>query len=228
MRYRDKLYEYKVTSESNNNERKRNFNHSLGYSRGMSGFGCTYIFVFISLIFSFFEIIRMEDVEEVNAYIQVVFFVSLIVFIFNLFEYHFYKKNLVTKERGIKVRGFISDIGIKVKSYKNDVKIKYYLIVEYTEPSGCVKKYKTPILDFDPFKCLGSKECSVYLYDGHVFVTDFIEKEGSEIVFFVEDYPELREENIRKKHFLNLFLEFLIPIVIVVIMGCFLKLFNII
>ena len=33
----------------------------------------------------------------------------------------------------------------------------------------------------------------------HVFVSDFVKKTGSEIVFFIEDFPEVQVDNINKK-----------------------------
>ena len=104
---------------------------------------------------------------------------------------------------------------IKVKTYEDDVKINFSLVVEYNDPyTGKLKKYKTPHVNFDPMKELGSKECGVYIYKGHVFVSDFVKKTGSEIVFFIEDFPEVQIDNINKKIILSRILYFIVSLVI--------------
>ena len=207
----DNLEKYRNRERFNRN----NYNPSLGYSRGLPGFGCSILFFIVAFVFSLSDIFDAETTEQGLEILRIIIFLTFLVFIYNLVEYRFYKNNLITKQNGVRVNGFISDIKIKVKSYEDDIKLKYRLIVDYTDPfSGKLINYKTPELNFDPFDDLGSRECSVYIYKGHVFVTDFVKKVNSEIVFFVEDYPQLHPANVKRQHYMNRILKFIVPIAV--------------
>lgn len=66
----------------------------------------------------------------------------------------------------------ISEVGIQ--------KI-YRLLVEYKDPkTKKIKTFYTPPLNFDPKKELGSKKCTVYIYQEELYITDFIRKTNKE------------------------------------------------
>ena len=43
---------------------------------------------------------------------------------------------------------------------------------------------------------------------------DFVKKVNSEIVFFVEDYPQLHPANVKRQHYMNRILKFIVPIAV--------------
>ena len=59
-----------------------------------------------------------------------------------------------------------------------DFYTSYGLIIEYLD-NGQVIKYKTPSLNFNPKRTLGSNKCSIYLYNDEVYATDFIKARSS-------------------------------------------------
>ena len=99
------------------------------------------------------------------------------------------KKYKYIKENGKRVDGTI----LKPSSYNyrevDHVETCYTVIVEYKNPKdGSMVTYETPSLSFIPSDKLGSKKCSVYILDDHVYVTDFVEKaRGEKSVFQLED-----------------------------------------
>lgn len=122
----------------------------------------------------------------------VILCISIIVFIIimlaTLLQYNKDKKKMCVytkvKQNGIKVNG-------KILNYKrymeyvnvNDIIFHYTLLIEFTNPnSNETKKIETPYLNFVPPKALGSKNCSVYIYNEEVYVTDFVNiRDGEKI-----------------------------------------------
>lgn len=127
-----------------------------------------------------------------NDILTVILCISIIVFIIimvaTLLQYNKDKKrcNIYTKikQNGIRVNG-------KILNYKrymeylngNDIIFHYTLLIEFINPNNNeTKRIETPYLNFVPLKALGSKDCSVYIYNEDVYITDFVNiRDGEKI-----------------------------------------------
>lgn len=138
------------------------------------------------------------------------------IFIFIIFfpeakkKYKERKRLKEIKEKGIKVEGNIIDY--KTYSTRNseinnviDKSYYYTVIVEYVDPHTKEKKeYETLGLAFDAHHCLGSKKCSVYVYENEVYVTDFIPvNKGEENIWarengYYNDVENVKSEEVKK------------------------------
>lgn len=177
---------------------RRKNKDELGYMFGAKNFGFS-IFIFALFILSNIrELINCTSIFDfASDYIFVIFF-FLFIFIYNVIEILFYKRNLKIKKYGIKVNGYISKVEYKVR-YKT---LRYYLYVEYTDyNTGEKRVYKTPTLNFNPIEMLGSKQCGVYIYKKNVFVSDFVKNENEESIWSDEELNHLDEANLNKNYF---------------------------
>ncbi|MBQ7105736.1 MAG: hypothetical protein IJN90_07760 [Bacilli bacterium] len=202
----------------------------LGYRFGTNNFYFSIFVLIICFIFSIRPLIDAESKAEFFNVILVNLFVFAPFFIFNLIEIWFYKRNINIKKHGVRVDGFISDIGCKVADNQRK-SLKYYLFVEYNDPaSGKLITYKTPILNFNPIFKIGSKVCSVYIYKNKVFVSDFVPNEGTPL-WHIEDLPHLSQPSLKRKFIISNLLDILSPVImggIVLIIFYILRFLNII
>lgn len=114
------------------------------------------------------------------------------------------------KEKGIKVEGNIIDYktySTRNSEFKNVIDEAHYytVLVEYVDPHTKEKtQYETPGLSFDAHHCLGSKKCSVYVYENEVYVTDFIPvNKGEENIWskengYYNDVENVKSEEVKK------------------------------
>ena len=79
----------------------------------------------------------------------------------------------------------------------------YTVKIRYIDPFTFQEKtYKTPPLNFNPKYKLGSRECSVYIKDNEIYVSDFIERRKGENIIWTteeigqEDYKKDLEQSI--------------------------------
>ena len=82
-------------------------------------------------------------------------------------------------------------------SFGNEHRSCYTVIVEYVNPYTNEKShYETPELSFDAHRCLGSKKCSVYIFNDKLYVTDFVKlNKGEENIWAKENdyYKEIAD-----------------------------------
>lgn len=98
-------------------------------------------------------------------------------------------KNNSIKNNGIKVYGKI----LEYKGDNSDDTTKYTLLVEYKDPyTQQLKSYETPHIGFS-INDLGSRECSVYVYNDDIYVTEFVLVEDGEKSIWVKENPFLEE-----------------------------------
>lgn len=186
----------------------------LRYIRGRNNFYLT-IFVFgFYFVVGMLMLLSEDDDFTLSGYLFYFVIFVVPVFIYNLIDFIFYKKYEKIEKYGVRVDGFISNIGYKVDDHEKKT-IKYYLVVDYNDPlSGKFCTYKTPCINFDPIKRLGSRKCSVYVYKRSVYVTDFVKNEGTEPVLHYEDFNLLDCSNIKLRFFGNMiFKRIILPLV---------------
>lgn len=89
----------------------------------------------------------------------------------------------------------------------------YTVSIRYIDPFTFQEKnYKTPPLNFNPKNKLGSRECSVYIKDNEIYVSDFVERRKGENVIWTseemaqEDYKKDLEQSLVLGIFLILFI----------------------
>lgn len=186
----------------------------LRYIRGSNNFYLTiFVFGFYFVVGTIMLLSRNDDFTLSGYLFSFVIFV-VPVFIYNLIDFMFYKKYEKIEKYGVRVDGFISNIGYRVDNHEKRT-IKYYLVVDYNDPvSGKFCTYKTPCVNFNPIYCLGSRNCSVYVYKRSVYVTDFVKNEGAEPVLRSEDFNLLNDANINLRFFGNMiFKRIIFPLV---------------
>lgn len=137
------------------------------------------------------------------------------------------------KEKGIKVEGNIIDYktySTRKSEFKNVIDEAYYytVTVEYIDPHTKEKiKYETPGLSFDAHHCLGSKKCSVYVYENEVYVTDFIPvNKGEENIWARENGYYNDVENVKSAEMKKFMMFHAIIVILFIIVGLFLVFWN--
>ncbi|MBR3281043.1 MAG: hypothetical protein IKI57_04290 [Clostridia bacterium] len=97
------------------------------------------------------------------------------------------KKYKEIRKKGTKVTGKIIAWGVDPGSI--DLPDTYCVYVSYTDLAGNQKEFKTPTLNFNPKRRLGSMDCSVYLFEDDVYVTDFIKATNDSMRVFKDTEP---------------------------------------
>lgn len=138
------------------------------------------------------------------------------------------------KEKGTKAEGNIIDYktySTRNSEFKNVIDEAYYytVIVEYVDPHTKEKtQYETPGLSFDAHHCLGSKKCSVYVYENEVYVTDFIPvNKGEENIWARENGYYNDAENVKSEEVKKIILMQTIIVIISILIVLFIVFWNI-
>ncbi len=93
------------------------------------------------------------------------------------------------KQKGTKTTGII--IGWSYGKIDSDF---HHVYVSYTDLHGEQKVFKTPDLNFNPKYTLGSTDCTVYLYEDEVYVTDFKKAINTSVRVFKDVKPSSDDE----------------------------------
>ena len=112
----------------------------------------------------------------------------LIICLVNLKDIRKIKK---IKEKGTVVNGTIIAWDLDV-SYGEYSSINYYVYVRYNDLNQEEKIFKTPSLNFNPKRHLGSANCRVYLFDNDVYVTNFVNAKTKDECIFKDTEPGLK------------------------------------
>jgi len=100
------------------------------------------------------------------------------------------------RQKGTKVTGKIIAWGTEPGALDlPDTPIVY---VSYTDLSRNQNVFKTPSLNFNPKRTLGSLDCSVYLFENDVYVTDFVKATNNAMRVF-KDVKASSDEEIFNK-----------------------------
>lgn len=159
-------------------------------------FSCFFIFVLITSIIA----AMLTGAESKDMLVEFVgialfaLFIYIILFINDKKKDKFRKELINIKKNGIKVEGTL----IKFNKYTtrfvradhgSEYSFHYTVTVEYTNPYTNERvQYETPELSFDAHHSLGSKKCSVYIFEDKVYVTDFMKRtKGEENIWAQED-----------------------------------------
>lgn len=151
---------------------------------------------------------------------------SIIVLVNNIKGYKFYKKNQEIKNNGRRINGYVSSFEYSVTNGKYQ-RAEYTLVINYIDPfSGINCVYKTPVVNFDIFNDLGSRNCSVYLYNDMIYVSDYIRKMPNDSYVWEESIisqynPQKLVKDASKKRLKSIGLFFLILILILLFFGIF-------
>lgn len=203
---------------------------------------CAYIFVIIvAIIMPIFIIKTTIDTGDMDAFYAGMFgtivtaiFMYIILFPETKKKYKERKRLKEIKEKGIKVEGNIIDY--KTYSARNseinnviDKSYYYTVIVEYVDPHTKEKKeYETPGLAFDAHHCLGSKKCSVYVYENKVYVSDFIPvNKGEENIWARENGYYNDVENTKSEEMKKFMIGQIIIAILFTLIGLFIVFWNI-
>ena len=100
------------------------------------------------------------------------------------------------------------------------------MVVSYIDPIYGKKIYKTPIINFNVIKDLGSRKCKVYFFDNEVYVSDFIRRMPNDSYVWEESIisqynPQKLVKDASKKRLKSIGLFFLILILILLFFGIF-------
>lgn len=107
----------------------------------------------------------------------VIIFIIWFIYFMNILKWRKWHRRV--KQNGEKVDGKVVDYGYRYTagSLTNDPATppseEYWLVVEYMEPSGRVRKLKTPVLSFPPEE-RNDITCKVYIFGYDVLATDFV------------------------------------------------------
>lgn len=126
-------------------------------------------------------------------------FPAIIVLLLILFGFYELKEMTSQKkydkeaiEKGTKVKGIIDSPIVRIDTYQESVKNKkYYLLIKYKDPNTKKEvEFTTPELNFNPYSQLASQECSVYVYEDNIYVTDFIGVKNKGEGIWEKDNPD--------------------------------------
>lgn len=132
------------------------------------------IFSFVVLFFIFTEI-GQEPIIILAAIISYIVFVVILCLTKNKIR----QKNIAIKRYGLAYPANIVNFKKEVvwRNWKNGrvhTRINYHLYIKYTKNNE-EYFFLTPATNFRPDE-LGSKICTVYVYNGEIYATDFIER----------------------------------------------------
>ena len=173
------------------------------------------IFNILAFLILYSVIVSKTEYNESTRLFFLLFLLVYLIILYNIYLFHIFlpafkarKKNRLIKEKGIKVPGFIEKFDYKIfyQSYMGTEnrkfrKIKYFqLHVSYIHPETNQKEeYITPPIDFSPLKDLGSRNCTVYIFNSDRYVTDFVKNENHQKIWDDNDLSVIQmQENIRK------------------------------
>ncbi len=151
------------------------------------------------------EIIKGE--EFINIFRGSIMFILFVLFMFLILFIDDKKKDKIRKEllnikkNGKKVEGNLVRFNRYTTRFKAEYRDHYTITVEYINPYTNERvEFETPELAFDAHHSLGSKKCSVYVWEDKVYVTDFIERrKGTENIWAKEDDYYKKIANLEKK-----------------------------
>ena len=112
----------------------------------------------------------------------------------NKFKYYKIKKEGTRYEGNIEGFNYDSYIHNYVDT-NNKTYHAFTLNIRY----GANALFKTPIVDFNPMRDLGSKECDIYVYNSQVYATGFRKRKIGENIIWDENDESVRKTRRRKK-----------------------------
>lgn len=155
--------------------------------------------IFIGLmIYSFIRTFMRGKIELLDIAIFLVIISLAILLIKSIKNKQESYKELL--EKGIKVPGTIISPIKEVNQISDYGEIDYYLRIKYLDPKTNQEvEFKTDILSVNPYKCLKSNKCNVYIFDDKVIAEDFeFTKKKEELFFKDEDIDEEFEKEKKK------------------------------
>lgn len=199
-----------------------------------------YIFIIFIVILVIGTIKTTIDTRDMNAFYAgmlgvVVMTAVLYIIFFPEAKRKFKERKRLKeiKEKGIKVEGNIIDYktySTRNSEFKNVIDGSHYytVIVEYVDPHTKEKtQYETPGLSFDAHHCLGSKKCSVYVYEKEVYVTDFIPvNKGEENIWTKENGYYNDTENVKSEEVKKIMIGQTIIAILFTLIGLFIVFWN--
>ena len=163
------------------------------------------VFIFLGVII--YSVNMIGEGEEYGGYIGLIC-ITLLLELFYILKFVRPTLNVIIKyknikKNGTKFEGYITSFNYEkfwnIYLDNNDKsQFKYTLNIKYGKNSI----YKTPELNFNPIRDLGSRECSIYVFNNEVYATDFIKRKFNEKCIW-DDYDEsiLNYKKIRKEYY---------------------------
>lgn len=139
----------------------------------------------------------------------------------------YYKKNLKIKRYGQRLDGYIYDLEHNIDVGGRQIHIEYFLIIKYFNPfTNQEMLYKTPRINFNPIEDLGSRNCSVYIYNNEIYVSDFVNRLPNQNRIWSEEIIKSKNYNaLLKEGTLKIFKFLGVLILILFILAILLNLF---
>lgn len=132
---------------------------------------------FLALLIVYVAVImNVSSNEKMIIFTVFIIFTILIVFFYNVKFYLNYKKRQKFKMMVSGVDGYIESFECWIERIRKKRRVRCILVVSYIDPIYGKKIYKTPIINFNVIKDLGSRKCKVYFFDNEVYVSDFIRR----------------------------------------------------
>ncbi len=162
------------------------------------------LFMFLGVIIYSFNMISKG--EEYGGYIGLICIVLLLELFYIL---KFVKPILKVKikykkikKNGTKFEGYITHFSYErywniYLNNNNKDQFKFTLNIKYGKNSV----YKTPELGFNPIRDLGSRECSIYVFNNEVYATDFVKRKFSENYLWDENDESILNYKKRRKEY---------------------------
>ena len=121
-------------------------------------------------------IMNVSSNEKMIIFTVFIIFMILMVFFNNVKYYLNYKNRQKLKSTVRGVDGYIESFEYWIERRRRHTKVRVVLVVSYIDPIYGKRIYKTPIINFNVIKDLGSRRCSVYLLDNEIYVSDFVRR----------------------------------------------------
>lgn len=151
-------------------------NKYMGYIDEKKDFSTTIISFLSLLIVYIVMIINVSFNIEILVFTIFIIFMIIIVFFNDVKYYLNYKKRQKFKTMVSGVDGYIESFECWIERIRKKRRVRCILVVSYIDPIYGKKIYKTPIINFNVIKDLGSRKCKVYFFDNEVYVSDFIRR----------------------------------------------------
>lgn len=151
-------------------------NKYMGYIDEKKDFSTTIISFLSLLIVYIVMIVNVSFNIEILVFTIFIIFMIIIVFFNDVKYYLNYKKRQKLKTMVSGVDGYIESFECWTERIRKKRRVRCILIVSYIDPIYGKKIYKTPIINFNVIKDLGSRRCKVYFFDNDVYVSDFIRR----------------------------------------------------
>lgn len=151
-------------------------NKYMGYIDEKKDFSTTIISFLSLLIVYIVMIINVSFNIEILVFTIFIIFMIIIVFFNDVKYYLNYKKRQKFKTMVSGVDGYIESFECWIERIRKKRRVRCILVVSYIDPIYGKKIYKTPIINFNVIKDLGSRKCKVYFFDNQVYVSDFIRR----------------------------------------------------